>query len=73
MKIAPPAEVKPRLNAYVDHVAKECPVVITRNGKPVAILLALRDADHLERLLLVHSPCLQASLQKSREIGRAHV
>ena len=66
MKIAPPAEVKPRLNAYVDHVAKEYPVVITRNRKPVALLLPLRDSENLDHLVLAHSPRFQALLDRSR-------
>lgn len=34
MKIAPLAEVKARLRAYVDHVETAGPVVITRNVNP---------------------------------------
>ena len=66
MKIAPLADVKARLSAYVDHVETEGPVVITRNGKPVAVLLAPRDAEDLEQLVLVHSPRFQALLDESR-------
>ncbi|HUG94210.1 MAG TPA: type II toxin-antitoxin system Phd/YefM family antitoxin [Planctomycetaceae bacterium] len=39
MRIAPLADVKARLSAYVDECGHEGPVVITRNGKPVAVLL----------------------------------
>ncbi len=73
MKIAPLADVKARLNAYVEQVATEGPVIITRNGKPVAVWLAPRDGDDLERLVLGHSPRFQALLAKSRasiEAGR---
>lgn len=66
MKIATLSEVKARLSAYVDHVGTEGPVVITRNGKPVAVLLAPRDAEDLERLVLAHSPRFQALLDESR-------
>lgn len=66
MRIAPLADVKARLSAYVDHVETEGPVVITRNGKPVAVLLAPRNAADLERLVLAHSPRFQALLDKSR-------
>jgi len=66
MKIAPLADVKARLSAYVDQVETEGPVVITRNGKPVAVLLAPRNADDLERLVLAHSPRFQALLDRSR-------
>jgi hypothetical protein len=41
-------------------------VIVTRNCKAVAVLLAVRDEDELERLLLAHSPKFQAMLEKSR-------
>ena len=40
MKIVPLADAKAKLSAYVDECASEGPVIITRNGKPVAVLLA---------------------------------
>ena len=51
MRIAPLADVKARLSAYLDECGVEGPVVITRNGKPVAVLLVPYDDDDLERLL----------------------
>lgn len=66
MRIASLADVKARLSAYVDQVEAEGPVVITRNGKAVAVLLAPRDDDELERLILAHSPQLRAILDQSR-------
>ncbi len=42
MKIAPLADVKAKLSAYVDTSEKEGPVIITRNGKPVAVRPAER-------------------------------
>jgi prevent-host-death family protein len=66
MRIAPLADVKARLSAYLERVGTEGPVIITRNGKPVAVLLAPRDEDELERLILVHSPRFQALLATSR-------
>ncbi len=73
MNIAPLADVKARLSAYLERVATEGPVIITRNGKPVAVLLAPRDGADLERLILSHSPRFQALVAKSRssiEAGR---
>jgi prevent-host-death family protein len=67
MKIAPLADVKARLSAYLDQAQTEGPVIITRNGKAAAILLAPKDDDDLERLILAHSPRLQAILEKSRQ------
>src|SRR5436853_6806156 len=65
MKIASVADVKARLSAYVKE-SQEGPVIITRNGKAVAVLLAVTDEDELERLVLAHSPKFQALLDKSR-------
>jgi prevent-host-death family protein len=59
MKIAPLADVKARLSAYVKASGKE-PVVITRSGKAVAALIALNDEEDVERLMLGHSKQLQA-------------
>ena len=66
MKIAPLADVKARLSAYVDECEAEGAVVITRNGKAAAILLAPKDEEGLERLNLAHSRRFQALLEKSR-------
>ena len=65
MKIASVADVKSRLSAYLRE-SQQGPVVVTRNGKAVAVLLAVTDDDELERLVLAHSPKFQALLDKSR-------
>src|SRR5580692_6629293 len=65
MKIASVADVKARLSAYLKE-SEEGPVVVTRNGKAVAVLLAVTDDDELERLILAHSPKFQALLDRSR-------
>ena len=65
MKIASVAEVKAKLSAYLKET-QEGPVIVTRNGKAVAVLLAVTDGDELERLVLAHSPKFQALLDKSR-------
>src|SRR5438067_4993347 len=65
MKIASVADVKARLSAYLRE-SQRGPVIITRNGKAVAVLLAVADDDELERLVLAHSPKFQALLDKSR-------
>jgi prevent-host-death family protein len=71
MKIAPLADVKARLSAHIEQVEAEGPVIITRNGRPVAVLLAPRDEEDLRRLVLTHSPRFQAVLEKSRASIRA--
>ncbi len=65
MKIASVADVKARLSAYLRE-SESGPVVVTRNGKAVAVLLAMTDEDELERLILAHSPKFRAMLDKSR-------
>jgi len=67
MRIAPLADVKARLSAYVEQCEAEGPIVITRNGKAVAVLLAPQDDDDLERILVGRSPRFQALLNRSRE------
>src|SRR5215471_2695970 len=65
MKNASVADVKARFSAYLKET-QEGPVIVTRNGKAVAVLLAVTDEDELERLVLAHSPKFQAILDKSR-------
>ena len=66
MRIVPLADAKARLSAYVDECTTEGPVIITRNGRPVAVLLAPADEDDLDRLMLARSPRFQSLLNKSR-------
>src|SRR5438094_7231574 len=61
MKIASVAEVKARLSSYLKDSATG-PVVVTRNGKAVAVLLGVSDDDELERVILAHSRKLRAIL-----------
>jgi prevent-host-death family protein len=67
MRIAPLADVKARLSAYLDECGARGPVVITRNGKAVAVLLVPDDDGDLERLLLARSPRFRALLDRSRQ------
>jgi prevent-host-death family protein len=66
MKVASLADVKARLSAYIEELPTKGPVVITRNGKTAAVLLAPEDDEDLERLLLARSPQFQAILNRSR-------
>jgi prevent-host-death family protein len=68
---APLADVKARLSAYLDDCGAEGPVVITRNGRAVGVLLVPSDDDDLERLMLGRSPRFQALLSRSRRSLRA--
>ena len=71
MRIAPLADVKARLSAYLEQAENEGPVVITRNGKAVAVLLAPHDDDDLENILIARSPRFQAVLNQSRQSIKA--
>jgi len=59
MRIASIAEAKAHLSQFVREVEQE-PVLITRHGKPRAMLVPVpADSDALERFLLVFSPRFQ--------------
>ena len=44
---------------------------MTKNGKPVAVLLSVQDEEEIERLLLAYSPKLQGILQVAEKQIRA--
>lgn len=67
MKIAPLADVKSKLSAYLDECKTDGPVVITRNGKPAAVLVYPVDDEDLENIVFSRSPRLQTLLNKSRQ------
>ncbi len=66
MKIAPVADVKSRFSAYLK-ASEEGPVIVARNGKPVAVLISMEDEDELERVILAYSPRFQNILQKAKK------
>jgi len=66
MKIAPVADIKARLSSYLEQV-ENGPVIITRNGRPVAALVAITDDDELERLVMTHTPRLRRLLNNAAE------
>lgn len=65
MRIASVADIKAKFSGYLRE-SQDGPVVVTRNGKAVAVLLAVSDDDELERLVLAHSPKFQQMLNRSR-------
>jgi prevent-host-death family protein len=67
MKVASVADVKAKLSAFLNECETKGPVVITRNGKAVAVLVAPIDEDDLERMLLSRSKRFQVVLEKSRQ------
>lgn len=70
MKIAPLAEVKDRFSAYIDE-SHESPIIVTRNGRPVAMIIAIEDEDDLDSLLLVHDQRFLRLLEEARQRVRA--
>jgi prevent-host-death family protein len=73
MKLIPLSEAKNKLSSIV-HDAESSPVVLTRNGKAVAVVIAPEDSDDLERLVMSRSKRLQRLLSESREqIARGEV
>jgi prevent-host-death family protein len=66
MKVASVAEVKSQFSALLKASAGG-PIVVTRKGRPVAVILGVQDEDEIERLLMAHSPHLRAILERSRE------
>jgi len=76
MKLASVADVKAHLSAYLAECAQEGPLVITRGGEAVAVLVVPVDEDDLERLVLarcgrVHPSRFRALLNKSRQSIKA--
>jgi len=66
MKIAPLAEVKDHFSAYIDET-RDAPVVVTRNGRPVAMIIAIEDEEDLDSLLLAHHPRFREMLEEARQ------
>jgi prevent-host-death family protein len=66
VKIASVADVKARFSAFLKE-SKRGPVVVTRNGKPAAVLLSVDDEDEIERLTLAYSPKFQKMLSLARQ------
>ena len=70
MRVASVKEIASDFAVYLKASEQE-PIVVTRHGKPVAVLLRAGNQEHLERLLMSHSPKLQAILEAARKRFRA--
>jgi len=66
VNIATEEQVAADFAGYVK-AAKQGPVVVTRKGRPVAVLLGSESEDDVERLLMGHSPELQSILEAARK------
>lgn len=66
MKIASVADVKAKLSGYIKD-SETGPIVVTKNGKPVAMLLSVQDEDEIERMVLAYSPKFQSILRTAEK------
>jgi len=66
MRIAPLADVKAKFSSYLKATEKG-PVLVTRNGKPVAVILSVTTDEDAERIVLANSARFQAILEKARQ------
>ncbi len=66
MQSASVAEVKSQFNAFLK-ASEDGPVVVMRNGRPVAVIVGVQDEEEVERLLMAHSRHLRAILERSRQ------
>jgi len=71
MKIASVADLKAHFSTFLKD-SKKGPVVVTRNGRPAAILLSVEDEDELDRLAMAYSPKLQRILILARKQIKEH-
>lgn len=66
MRIASIADIKAKFSGYLKE-SERGPVIVTRNGKPVAVLIAMSDEDEIERVLLAYSPTFRGLLDAARQ------
>ncbi|MCB0024003.1 MAG: type II toxin-antitoxin system Phd/YefM family antitoxin [Caldilinea sp.] len=66
MKIAPVAEVKAQFSAFVK-ASEDSPVIVTKNGKPVAVLVGVSDEDEIERLVFAYSKNIRTLLDAAEK------
>jgi prevent-host-death family protein len=66
MKKASIASVKARFSEYLRGLEKG-PLVVTRNGRPVGVLLGVQDEDEIEQLILGYTPRLRPLLEAAEQ------
>ncbi len=66
MKTASTSDLKTKLESVLK-ASEHDPVVVTRQGKPIAFLLGVDDPDEVERMLMAQSPKLRAILDAARK------
>ena len=72
MRVASVADVKARLSKYLEECV-EGPIIVTKNGRPVAALVVVEDSDDLDGLILAHTPkfrrLIEAAARRIDETG----
>ena len=66
MRIASVADVKAKFSGYLK-ASERGPVIVTKNGKPVAMILSITDEEEIERLVLAYSPKFQSILEVAEQ------
>ena len=66
MKTVSAAKIAAEFNVYLE-ASREQPVLVTRNGKPVAVLLAVQDQAEAEHLAQSRVRSLRSILQEAHE------
>ena len=66
MKSASAAKIAAQFDDYLE-ASREQPVLVTRNGKPVAVLLAVQDKAEAEQLASGRSRSLRSVLEEGHE------
>ncbi len=66
MKIASVADVKAHFSEFLRET-RSGPVIITKNGRPAAVLLPIENEAELERLILAYSPRFREIIEQSKK------
>jgi prevent-host-death family protein len=66
MRIAPVADLKKHLSRYLDQ-CESGPIVVTKNGRAVAVLVCVTNDDDVENIMLAHSPKLRKMLDEAEQ------
>jgi prevent-host-death family protein len=66
LKSASAAKIAAQFNDYLE-ASREQPVLVTRNGKPVAVLLAVQDKAEAEQLASGRSRSLRSIFEEAHE------
>lgn len=66
MKTASMTNLRAHFGDYIK-ASGRAPIVVTRKGKAVAALIAIKDADEVERFMMGNSPRLQEILDSAEK------